>query len=609
MKKINNCSLMIVLIVLIITSCKENFFEHFPPGQISDNTLEGAKGAETVLTGAYSALSGFQVSAFNSMEIGTDNRLFGSIAADDGYAGSHIGDRPKVWTHELYQVLPTNVCEEYRWKYVYDGVSRANDALKLINEAENNGELSAEKAKKMKAEARFIRGWLHYNQKIVFKYIPYITLNLENPVSDMPYTKAEMENPSKVPNMTSEDNEIDTWRLIEGDIKYAVDNLPEKQEEIGRVDKYAAEVLLARVFLMQGKYAEVKPLLIDIIENSGAELVEHFYWNYDIVHNNNKESLFEIQSFTNSNGIATQNSFNTGLGVMPRKLGGWGLYQISLQTVNAFQVNEQGLPLENWDKHPFKHSYGILSTEEFHPSEELVDPRLDWTVGRRGIPFLGWGIHIGSGYVRDPAFGGVFNSKKHMFSFEENGKERPSTMYSGSSTQNIRKFRLGHVYLWMAEVETNEGNFESARWYINKLRERASNHVVMGKCYSYEFNDDLDPNVNWDEPAANYKIGLYRTEDFNTKDKAWRAIQIETFLETAAEGLRFFDLRRWEEHGNFNFSMVEWMNNYIENDWKQYRPFLKEAQAFFDEEDKYFPIPQRAVDDQPGIIKQNPNFR
>ena len=42
-----------------------------------------------------------------------------------------------------------------------------------------------------------------------------------------------------------------------------------------------------------------------------------------------------------------------------------------------------------------------LSSDPFTPYTGTLDPRLDWTVGRRGIPYLDWGNHPGNDWIRD----------------------------------------------------------------------------------------------------------------------------------------------------------------------------------------------------------------
>jgi hypothetical protein len=50
--------------------------------------------------------------------------------------------------------------------------------------------------------------------------------------------------------------------------------------------------------MYQKEFGEAKALLDDIINNGGFSLVDNFYDNYDMTHENNRESIFEIQAFT-----------------------------------------------------------------------------------------------------------------------------------------------------------------------------------------------------------------------------------------------------------------------------------------------------------------------
>ena len=99
---------------------------------------------------------------------------------------------------------------------------------------------------------------------------------------------------------------------------------------------------------------------------------------------------------------------------------------------------------------------------------------------------------------------------------------------------------------------------EKARELVNMIRQRAANEVVMGRVLIYSLPKSVYPwgegstdadyltggSVDWSQPAANYKIGLYPS--FATSNEAIRAVQWELRLEFATEGMRFFDLRRWD---------------------------------------------------------------
>ena len=63
--------------------------------------------------------------------------------------------------------------------------------------------------------------------------------------------------------------------------------------------------------------------------------------------------------------------------------------------------------------------WDLAPNDEFIPPTDPVDPRLDWTVARRGIPFLDWGIC--TGWARDQSNGGPFELKKRMYRKSEMG--------------------------------------------------------------------------------------------------------------------------------------------------------------------------------------------
>ena len=63
-------------------------------------------------------------------------------------------------------------------------------------------------------------------------------------------------------------NDADIWPLIEADLKFAYDNLPEIMSAKGRVNKWAAGALYAKSLMFQRKYAEAKPIL-DAIYTTG----------------------------------------------------------------------------------------------------------------------------------------------------------------------------------------------------------------------------------------------------------------------------------------------------------------------------------------------------
>ncbi|MFA5419894.1 MAG: RagB/SusD family nutrient uptake outer membrane protein, partial [Bacteroidales bacterium] len=530
MKKIINTALIIIPGLLF--SC-DNYLETEPLGKATTESFYSYDGVDGLLTGAYAILDGALSSDESRLSWAgsVSNWVWGSVASDDAYKGSAFSDQTPINTIEQYQPLSTNTYCAGKWQIYYDGISRCNDCLKALTVTMENGEeINEDDAIEFEAEAMFLRAWFHFELKRVFDNIPYIT----DTVNDE----------SLVTNIE------DVWPDLENDMQFAVDNLPEKQDEVGRPTKYAAMAVLARIYLFQQNYSAAKPLLDDIISSGKYSLTSSFHDNYKIATNNNEESIFEIQYAVND---GTYNSTNGGWGdALNFPQGGpfgtcCGFHQPSQNLVNAFKVDDNGLPLfDAFNDENLVNDADVEETTPFEVDTDPVDPRLDWTVGRRGIPYLDWGVCVGRAWVRDVANGGPYLYKKNMFySSEQNSLSTTTGWAMGVNANNYRAYRLAHVYLWRAEVAVEENDLETARYYVNLIRERAGNEVVMGKATEVLNSNGKVASYSVDESqaAAYYLVGQYAS--FPSQEYARKAVQWELRLEFAMEGHRFFDLVRW----------------------------------------------------------------
>ena len=585
MKKI----ISIIQIVLILgcvllpaTSCSD-FLTKEPPATGFGYTMENKSGVESLLTGAYALLRG--TGDFGGA-MGTD-WTYGSGASDDTYKGTDAGDQTNFNYVERYEALPTNAYMSDRWRDCYMGVARTNLVLKFLKATQAGSDpIEAGRATVIEAETKYLRAWYHFSANRVFEKIPYIM------TTDEMGGKEEGE----IPNTDA------GWSGIETDLKYAINNLPESfSSEPGRVTKFAAMTLLAQVYMYQSKFSEAKPLLDQVLNSGKYALVANYNDNYDEDTENNSESIFEIQ-------CATSPVNNTSMLIAGRVFiqptgpagFGWGFHQPSQCLVDAFQVDNNGLPYLDINTRPtFKNDMGVAPNDPFTPSDEPVDPRLDWTVARRGIDYNGWGIFPGRSWIRDQGNGGPYMTKKYLH-FERNRNNQNGNGFSNS--RNYRYHRLAHVILWRAEVAIEDGELEMARELVNQIRNRAKNtQVVMGLCTDLSIpSTGIAANVDWTKPAANYKAEPYPAghDAFSSKEKARVAVRHEIRLEFATEGQRFFDLRRWDID-------EEVLPDYIRRD-SEFRSFMRGA--VYTKAKRYWPIPQSQMDLQRGVLTQNPNY-
>lgn len=548
--------IIIAALLCLSASCSDSFLDLKPKGVLLPEQLANRAGVNAVLIGAYSLMDG--VGAGNTTyHSSADNWVYGSVASDDAYKGSTSGDQPEISLIETYQILPDNSYFRGKWRAVYDGVSRCNNTLQLLAKAKD---INDDERTRITAEARFLRGHYHFEAKKMWNNIPYIDETIYNP---------EDPESTKVPNTAN------TWPKIEADLKFAYENLPHRQDQKGRATKWAAAALLAKAYLFQQKYTEAKTLLDAIESQGGYSLVDRYADNFRAATNNNAESILEVQHSVNDGAPGGENG-NQGA-TLNYPYGGpttcCGFFQPSQNLVNAFKTDANGLPLlDNFNDADVSNDQNIESTAPFTPYTGTLDPRLDWTVGRRGIPYLDHGIHPGKAWIRDQAYAGPYSPIKNMFYKVDLG----TNTFNGNARQNAnnyRMIRLSHVLLWLAECEIEIGSLERARALVNRIRQRAANPNGFVKM----------PGTNAD--AANYKISLYNTA-WADKDAARKAVRFEERLEFAMEGHRFFDLVRWGIADQV-------LNNYVTVE-KTKRTYLNGAN-FVKNKNEYYPIPLQEI--------------
>lgn len=552
-------------------SCRDSFLDVTPLGVLSEATLSNAAGVNLVLTGAYSLLDGVQnnvgspVSDWNGS---ADNWVYGSVIADDAYKGSTSGDQPEITSIETFTHTADLVHFRGKWRAVYDGIARSNDVIQLTAKASDMPD--ADKTAAI-AQARFLRGHYHFEARKMWNKVPYIDDKTYDPTNA---------NSTKVPNTA------EIWPNIEADLKFAYDNLPNRWPGApGRATKWAAGATLAKAYMFQNKFADAKPILEAIIANGGYRLVAQFHDNHRAPTNNNSESIFEIQ-FSVNDGAPISNNGNRGHTLNYPAGGGaittcCGFFQPSFNLVNAFKTDANGLPLlDDWNKEDVPGDNSQAYTGN-------LDPRLDWTVGRDGVPYLDWPIH-NPAYIRDRAYSGPFSPKKQSPYRAEVGVNT-WTNNPRQNANNYRMIRLSHVMLWLAEVEVEIGDMNKARDLVNQIRRRAA-------------NPDGVVRMPDGKPAANYNIKEY-TAPWTDKTVARKAVRFEQRLEFAMEGHRFFDLVRWgiAEQVLTDYLAVE----------QTKRTYLRGAR-FVKGKHEYFPIPiqeilNSQVDGRPTLT-QNPNY-
>ena len=617
MKRLNNKIVITgtVAVMAFSFSCK-NFLNKVPEGTLNQSVLANKAGVDALLIGAYSLVDGvYNGQPGSPWQSGTGNWIYGGVAADDAFKGSTPSDQPGAAAIESYTASGTNDYLDPKWRVMFNGVSRANDVIREIPKV-TDGSVSAAQATDYVAEARFLRGFYHMELAKLWRNVPYADETITYDAGN--YT---IGNPGPI------------WDKIEADFTAAMAGLPTTQPQVGRANKYAAEALLAKAYMFDHKYTQALAALNDLITNgqttTGAKYALGLYnTNFNPSTKNGPEAVFAVQSSVNDNA---QGYNGNGGDVLNFPSGGpatcCGFNQPSFSFVNAHKVDAAGLPLfTTFDNSDLKNDQGVDAADVtyFPDVTTAVDARLDYSVGRRGIPYLDYGIEPGAAWARDQTDGGPYAPKKNMVAKANLAAQTDA--YGGwapnqSTAASYNIVRFADILLWAAECEIEVGSLANAEALVNRVRARAANPAgwLTGRLTSYGKNssgatDASVTNVDNTQFAANYKVGLY-TGQFAAQGKAYArtAVQFERRLELGMEGHRFFDLQRWDGvYGGVMPAgfMAGIINAYLKhtNAVPNFPQTLLKPAVFTAGRNELFPIPQTQIDATSGAIKQNPGY-
>jgi hypothetical protein len=423
-------------------------------------------------------------------------------------------------------------------------------------------------------------------------------------------------------------------------------SLPDNAGAVGKFNKTVAQVLLAKAMMQMNKdYTNALPLLNAAKDGkkpdgSAIGLAPTYGEVFDIEQRNGVEAIYTVQYSVND-GSGGSNAGSGEVLNFPYKGGGspggcCGFFNPTQDFVNSFRTvgglplfdaaenslpvkNDQGVPKTNeWsagtsyavgdivtviaaDRHSDTYykslvkdnkgnapasspaSWSVSSTWSEDAGE--LDPRLDWSVGRKGIPYWDWGIHTGADWIRDQTYSGPYSPKKQVYKKSQEGKfTEVGNWTSGYTANGYRMIRYADLLLLLAECQIETNDLPGALININKIRTRAAN--VDG------FVKEIDADV----PAANYVIANYTT--LGTQANARKILQMERKLELGQEGHRWFDVNRW---GN----TVSELNRALTYEKTMPWGTALYGTAVVGPEDATFPIPQRQLDLSNGKLVQN----
>ena len=553
-------------LIMGVLACNDSFTELPAVGALSDEALANPEGVDLLLIGAYSTLDGeSNTRTGNQFGVVGDNWWM-DVLADEAHKGSTDSDQPDLFALEVFNWNTSNSFFLGKWEALFAGINRSNAVIALISTIED-----ADLTNQL-AEARFLRGHFNFELQVSFGNVPYI--------SEENYAATEYNQPNPGP----------IWDKIEADFQFAIDNLPETQADAGRPTSWVAKSYMGKTLLQQKKYGPALTMLNDVILNGPYDLNAEYVTNWALAGENSIESIFSIQ-FTSDSGQSF-NGNRSGSITQPADgaLGTCcGFYQPTQHMVNAFETDASGLPLlDTYSDVDLPNDAGLNDADPFTPFAGTLDPRLDYSVGRRGIEFNGFGVMPGTSWVRATFadISGPYIPKKNVYrQGEDSNRGTTGAWGQQSSGINYDIIRFADVLLMAAEAAAESNDLATAVTYVDRVRLRAKN-------MTYIKTEDGSAD------AANYLIEPYGS--FPDQAYAIKAVRHERRMELSMEGKRLFDLRRY---GN----SIEVINDYIAIESRTIPNFGQKAAAATDAF-VLFPIPINAIDLSGNILEQNPGY-
>lgn len=311
MKKYIKIVLMLTAVVMLLNSCSSDFTELRSENSLCIECLPpGASPYEGVQNGMYT--KGW-----------FDYNTKGMITQGDTYAGNVWANDGEFRPFAEGSVLNDNTVLNNNWTALFSVVNQANSLIKDLNKDKAN--VTEDAYNQGVGVAKFMRGTAYFYLVRIWGAVPLYN-----------------ENTTGV--NANRNLETDVYKFIENDLSDAAAKLTDSPK-LGRVGKYSAMGMLAKVKLNLKKYSEAATLCNDVIASGKYSLIDN-YGNLfnNPKFNNNSESLFSLQWTVNCTSWGTQNTEQAFIAASGSGItgggDGWGSYMPTVQLPGLYDAND-----------------------------------------------------------------------------------------------------------------------------------------------------------------------------------------------------------------------------------------------------------------------------
>lgn len=474
--------LSIVLLAGMLVSCN-GVLDLTPSDRVSAKTMwESTKNAEYSINHLYSYIYGY-----NSAP--TAAGLTEALTDEFKYTSYNFNALAYIPSYLSYfeSTVSAQTVDVYlgMWNSLYVAIRESNEAINYLHAY---GQMDDDDKVRLEAELRFLRGYFYF--ELIKRY------------KDVILYDEDLEAISKDKDISTES---EGWDMVQADLEFAAGHLPAASAADGRINKGMALALTTRAMLYAKRYDLVIPAA-EAVKGLGYSLEPQYADACGkTLAQGNREAILQY-TFDYATGITHEFDFYYAPGgdfaIQDMKGGAYGVPTQEL--VESYELASGGFP--DWS--PWH------GTTTDTPPYGQLEPRFQATILYNGSPWKGRTI--------EPFVGGTDGWTTWKTDKEPKGKtitgyylrklldESYDVTTSGSS-QPFTFLRYGEVLLNKAEACFRTKDFDGANAAVREIRAR---------------------------------VGLPYTD--KSGDALWNAIVQERKVELAFEGLRYWDLRRWE---------------------------------------------------------------
>lgn len=465
--------ILYALLLGIAFGCNEDVLEKTNPNGVTvDDYYKNGAELSSAVTAVYSMLKS------NNL-VAREWFFHHDLRSDDVAAGGGQLETPRnqllLGTHDTGNSVLGTV-----WLAYYRLIHRANA---VADNSEKVSDISDEDKKRLLAEARFLRAFAYYELVSMWGDVPLYKNYVTSVDGSLPRTSAD-----------------EVYAYVIAELQAIQADLPLNYDAAnqGRVTKGAAQMLLARVHLQKGDYANAKVELLKVYNSGQYALVDNYNDNFLEETEFNKESIFEVNFFP-SGGVYNWDGDGNGA------------------TAGTETVRTQEYSAIGW-RNVIPSNSLIAEFEKTTKGDAKTDPRFD-----DSFYFSGEKYNNGKNTLSDAQQNGNTSlvdgvAKKVSWQKYSLMYKMNESFLTGGINQRIMRF--AETILSLAEVENELGNTAAAVKYLNMVRARKS---VSMPPY----------------PTKNFPV--------STKDQVFAAVVHERRVEHGGEQIRNRDILRWRK--------------------------------------------------------------